>query len=215
MKLKAFNWFCALFSILAMCQLAPAKEFEIQDQPKEVLLPGKIWELLFGEDLQKARERAGALIFVPIDVRLIEKNSGVLVAPEVVIHLPKGGGEVDFAKYLTGAPGTFFVHFDFEDIAKVEKISVFFISQGRKRRLGGEVIGSGCSSIADLTQYYLKENSKEGFKVNTTEDRHVTVIGGHFIFSATKSKTNYVSMVTFLDGRAKHMMCDGFFGEAK
>jgi hypothetical protein len=214
MKLKISR--PALFlatALLCLQSWAEPKVIEIGEQPHETLISADVWKIIFGAELAKASQRAGALIFVPIEVELTEKNPGVLTYPEILLKFPKGGGDLDLAHYLTGKQGTFFVKFHFDMPKEPEAFNVLYVSQARKRKVDGAILGSGCNSILELKDFYFQENSKEGIKVNTTQARHISVLAGNFILSYMANKTTYVSKVSFLDSRSKNLMCEGFRAE--
>jgi hypothetical protein len=153
---------------------------------------------------------SGGALFVPVDVILTEKNPGVLSQSPIRIRLPRGGGAVDLAQYTTERQGSFFVRFEWPDQEGAGSIESWFVSKARKRKLGSEMWGAGCQSFFRITKGLAKAQSGEGLKVNTTRLRHLTVLGGHFIFSSRKSGQTSVSQVTFRDSRYPQYFCEGF-----
>lgn len=181
---------------------------KITESPKDFKVPTKIWELVKDKD-QKVNVDSSNQFFVPIKVFLKEKNPGVLSQPALQIEFPKGGGEVDLAKFTTGKSGTFFLNFDFEGFDYPEQLDIFFVSQAKKRRLDGLIHGTGCRKFLDLTQYFLKLKKRHDvIALNTTRQRHLTTLGGHFVFAFKKDKQIFLSKVTFKDDRAPEYFCD-------
>ena len=67
--------------------------------------------------------------------------------------------------------------------------------------------GMGCDQYADITSYFKKENSKEGFRVNTTDGRHITVLGGTFVFVVAEPEALNIALVQFQDSRLPDLTC--------
>lgn len=211
------------------------KEVKITDVPEDIHIPPGAWDLLEGkgsdskgdagkkeEGGKEAPKEAGKevkagedvklhkeIVFSELDVFMVEKNEDVLKDKAVKIHFPKGGGEIDLAQYMGKAPGSFFVGFDDPDFKDATEKKVVFVSDTRKRRLEDQVYGGGCNQFFDITEQFLKNMKEQGLKVNTTRERHVTVLGGHFLFSAIKGNTVYISQVTFKDSEHKNLFCEG------
>lgn len=156
---------------------------------------------------RKTVVKTGA-VFAGIKVLLREKNAGVLRDKKVSIELPKGGGEIDLAKYMGEKKGTFFLNFDFPEMQDASFKKVIFVSESKRRKVEDEVIGSGCNVFYDLTNSITKNFDGQGIKLNTTKDRHASVIGGHFLFSAKKEGQTIVSRVSFTDSARPELFCE-------
>jgi len=174
-----------------------AKDFVFSDTPMDFKMPTALWEKI---DQTLGKE---TLLYVPIKVKLIEKNPGVLIDPEVNYQFPKGGGEIDLSQVTRDQQGTFRVIFDLSDFEKTDDMKVYFVSEARKRRLQGDIWGAGCSKYLDVTSFVKKKMTKDGLEVNTTKFRHLTVLGGHFIFVLK----NQITQVTFTDSLHKEYFC--------
>lgn len=214
------------------------KEIKIEDIPADLKVPSKVWDLLEfkpvtaeshgeakaegggehgggekkeggGEGGEK-KEGAGGkdIVFSELSVFLVEKNDDIVKGEAVKINLPKGGGEIDLAQYITTNKGSFYVGFDFPQFAESTAQKVVFLSKARKRRIDDKVLGAGCNQFLDITTTYTKEMAKAGLKVNTVRERYITVLGGTFFFSAQKAGTTYVSQVTFKDSRYQNLFCE-------
>ena len=147
----------------------------------------------------------------PVKVTLEEKTKGVLKS-DTVFSTPNGGGIIDLKEVLTGKKGTYYVKFynqystaDTEGFTP--SLSVFFISKHKKRKIDGKMAGMGCDQYADITRYFKKENSKEGFRVNTTDGRHITVLGGTFVFVVAEPEALNIALVQFQDSRLPDLTC--------
>jgi hypothetical protein len=138
-------------------------------------------------------------------VRLVEKTPGVLVEPEIEIKFSRGGGTVDLSQFVKNQQGTFTVSFDLSEMNDPEKFKAYFISRARKRKIEGEVWGAGCHKYMDIKAFALQsEKKKNGIEVNTTRNRHDSLLGGTFFFALGQQ----VTQVTFVDSQQPQLFCD-------
>lgn len=214
---------CKSESEMTEKQVEEIKHIHIKEMGSEVKLPSKIWYLIEGIGLGTGSQAApatkkddlvgslsaGSMNFAPIKVNLREKTKGILVnGPQVFIELPVGGGDIDLSQYLKKKQGTFYVSFDFEGDSDLVNSRVYFVSRAKKRRIDDEIYGMGCRKFVDISNYYFKSIKNGQFAVNTTRNRHLTVLGGTFVF-ALKNKTQYrVTQVTFKDSLQPEYFCD-------
>lgn len=215
----------ALFAAALLCAACSdhahedIRTIEVEDIPKEVKIPQKLWDEIQGKAPAAADgETAGAaatelgdeggVLFMPVDVILEEKNEGVLKESPVRIRLPRGGGAIDLSTVVTDNPGSFYVRFEWPDVEDASTLQAWFVSKARRRKLGDEIWGTGCRKFLKITKGLQAAQKKGGIKVNTTRDRHVTVLGGHFVFSARKSTQVFAAQVTFVDPRHPDFYCE-------
>ncbi|MGE5085972.1 MAG: hypothetical protein ACM3MG_06685 [Bacillota bacterium] len=206
------------------------KEIKVEDLPDEVKIPSKAWDLLEfkaasaeGHHEAKAegesggeghKEGAGAgsgskeVTFAAVKVFLVQKNDGIVNGEAVKIELPKGGGDIDLSQYLTGNNGSFYVGFEFPDFVESTAQRVLFVSHARKRKIDDQVYGAGCNQILDITNKFMLAMKGEGLKVNTTRERHLSTIGGTFLFSAQKAGSILVAQVSFKDPKHQSLFCE-------
>lgn len=173
----------------------------IHETPQDLKVPAAVWDLL-------SEQPAPRLVFVPLRVELIEKTPGVLSRKTLEFQMPRGGGEVDLSHYVKEKQGSFYVDFDFVKNVLPENLRVFFISQNRKRKLDGVIHGSGCKSFYDVKNHLLKSSKNGGLLVNTTRMRHLSVLGGTFLFAANVGKEVHLTQVTFKDSKNRKYFCD-------
>ena len=185
-----------------------ARVIQLQEHGADFKMPSEIWDEITGATFEEAAEKNISLNYVASKVTLIEKNKDVLTDPVIQISLAKGGGTIDLSKYVTGRPGTFFVKFEFEGMEDHETFKSYFISNGKKRRLDNEIVGAGCNSYFNVSEFMSKKNPQEGLPVNTTRGRHVSVLAGHFIFSYQHAMQTYLSSVTFMDSANPELLCN-------
>ncbi len=176
---------------------------QVRQSPDEIMIPGSIWEHIYSDEKNKPH-----LTFVPLRVQMREKNPGVLSQEVSVIQLPRGGGEIDLSHFVKDKKGSFFVQFTFDKNVSPEKSFVYFVSRNRKRKVDGEILGSGCKSYYDIKKYIAKTDKAGGILLNTTRLRHLSVLGGTFIFANVIGKEVRLSQVTFTDSKNAKYFCD-------
>ncbi len=204
---------------------------KVEDLAAEIKVPTTAWDLLEGKVSGGEHHESGGgggehgggghggggapavslpkdFVFSEVSVYLVEKNDNVLKKSAYKISFPRGGGEIDLSQYAGISNGTFYVGFDFPEFTDAQDKKVLFVSKAKKRKIAEEVYGLGCNQFVDITDQYFALMPKVGIKVNTTRDRHLSVLGGHFLFSAQKGNTIYVSQVTFKDSTKNHLFCE-------
>jgi hypothetical protein len=188
--------------ILLSFQWSSAKVVEFSEFARDVKIPKQVWKEL-GEITGK-----NVITFGEVKVTLKEKNPGVLIEPEIHFRFPKGGGIIDLSNYIqTDNPGTLFVFIEVVEGVSGDGGKIFFIPQTKKRKIDGDVWGAGCNKYLDVKKFILGEGQKKGIEVNTTDFRHLSVIGGSFFIANGLE----VAQVTFQDSQQKSLFCDGFF----
>ena len=118
-----------------------------------------------------------------------------------------GGGELDLKDFVVGDKGSFFIKFSPGETKDAGQLQVYFFSQSRKRKIDDEIFGSGCNVYFDISKKWANENSKKGIKVNVTESRHISVLGGHFIFVKKLDNKLYISQVKIYDSTKPEYFC--------
>lgn len=185
------------------------KETVIEDVAQDIKIPQAAWDLLeFKSESAETATSSHDQVFAEITVVLTEKNPDILSEPTVRIKLPKGGGAIDFSRYVTGKQGTFYVKFEFADFENAVQKRVLFVSKARKRKIGGEIFGEGCNKFSDITDKYFEKMAEDGIKVNTTQQRYLSVLGGHFLFSAKRDNMIAISQVSFYHSQHQNLMCE-------
>jgi hypothetical protein len=193
------NWTLALlFSFSIYRVQAEPKVFEMTETGADIRVPNGVWKQI--DTLSAGKE---SITFAPVRVRLVEKTPQVLIEPEILIHLSRGGGEIDLSRFVNDKQGTFSVFFEFEEIKDEFQMKAFFVSQAKKRKIDDEVWGAGCHKFMDVKNFLLKGGKTKGIEVNTTRNRHVSVLGGHFVFAMNHE----VTQVTFTDSKQPQLFC--------
>jgi hypothetical protein len=156
----------------------------------------------------KTKEKT--ILYTSIKVFMKEKNSGVLKKPLMAYEFSRGGGDFDLASVMGQHSGTFYLGFEFPEFENVLQKKVFFISENRQRKVDGEILGSGCHKVLDISTQFFKQIADQGIKINTTRDRHDSIMGGHMIFLAETDKNWLMTQVTFYDSSRPDLFCKGF-----
>lgn len=149
-----------------------------------------------------------SMVFSEVSVILAQKNPGIIKGEVVKIELPKGGGNIDLSQFVTGKKGSFYVGFDFPQFEGASAKKIVFVSGTKKRKIGGQIFGSGCNQYFDISDKFLKEMKGEGLKVNTTQERYLSVMGGTFLFSAKKDNEVHLAQVTFKNSLFPSLFCE-------
>ncbi len=205
--------------------------YKVQDLAQDQKIPVTTWDLLEGRagEAEHPEEPSGhggdsgggehggsgpktysslkTTVLGEVRVFLVEKNPGILRHPAIEVIFPRGGGTLDLAKYLSGQRGTFFVGFEFQSLAAATQKKVVFLSQAKRRKIGGQIFGSGCNQFFDVTDKFIQAMTVEGIKVNTTQDRHIGVLGGTFLFAAEIGGETQVAQVRVVDSQNNKLFC--------
>lgn len=217
---------CVSLSLVACGQGAqefkPDRDVLVEDIPPETYLPVKLWNFLEGVESPDAvvkaasddahasasgddRDGVGALL-MPVHVILTEKNPGVLVAPVIRVRFPRGGGTLDLSQWVTEKPGSFYMRFDLPEAGE-DPTSSWFVSRARARKFGDEIWGAGCKKFFRLPMDLSNVSDGPGLKANTTQDRHIAVLGGTYVFGLERGRQKFVTQVSLIDSRKPHLFC--------
>lgn len=145
--------------------------------------------------------------FLAFKVYLVEKTEGVLGGENLEISYPKGGGEIDLKDYVRPGRRTFHLGFDVENEDLADKYKVFYVSGGRKRRIGGEVYGAGCHKYMEISSFFHKAMKGKGLVANTTQQRYVSFLAGTYVIGAHHEGELYLSQLTIKDSRYSELHC--------
>lgn len=208
----------AMVFLLLACktELAAWKQYHftevIANEPlSESRLPRELWNKIRGtlsEKLSKDEGR-GTLptVFVPLKVYFIEKNNGILQRGHTVVQLAAGGGELDLSDIVRDKNGSFYLAVEFLPEMENAQKRVYFLSNGKQRRIGGETVGAGCNIYFDLSKTFEQAMKKNGFLLNTSEGRHVSALAGTYFFAAAKGDKLYLSALRIKDSKRKFLQC--------
>ena len=193
-----------------------------KEEPKaEKKGEGKVETKVETEDTNTLLSADVSKEYVPIAVHLIEKkdNKGILQSHDHLLYYGAGGGILDLADFVENRRGSYYLKVDFakaktegvnENVVKdfsKEVIRVFYLSNSKRRKLGGKISGSGCSKYYDITKFFEKSMKGNGFLLNTTDHLDITALSGSFFFAAQINKTLYISQLSVKDSRFNSLQC--------
>jgi hypothetical protein len=145
----------------------------------------------------------------PLRVWFVEQDPGVLGAANHRFEFGPGGGTIDLSDLVVeGARGGFSLGAEFEKTnPSVLSRSVLFVSNSRRRESRGQILGSGCRSIFDITSYFEAEMEKQGLLLTTEGNSHASSLAGMFVFVARTAETDLVAQLTVRDSRTRFLQC--------
>lgn len=200
----------------------------VDELPEDFVVPQVVWDSMKvkapeekkeeakgGEGAEGGEAAAGAtkekpILYSSVKVILKEKNKGVLKKPVMAYDFSRGGGELDLATVIGSQAGSFFLSFELPEYENALQKKAFFVSQSRQRKVDGEILGSGCRKVLDVSTQIYKLGKDTGMKINTTRKRHDSILGGHMIFLAETEKNWFLTQVTFYDSSRMDLFCKGF-----
>jgi hypothetical protein len=195
------------YSFLSCTKAHVEEEFQIlrvEDLPQDFRVSSKIWDVTKSTD---PAIKDKPIFYGPMQIKFWQKKPGLLKDGNVIFEFASGGGGIDLSQVVNGQQGTFYVSFDMPGIEKVVKHRAYHISRSRQRKVDGEVIGTGCKKLLDLSSGIGKLNFKNEIKLNTTRDRHVSLLAGNFVFLTETDSNWIVSQVTFYDTKRQDLIC--------
>ncbi len=178
--------------------------YRIDDLPQDFRMTSKIWDVTKPTD-PAAKDKP--IFYGPLQIKFSQKSPGVLKEGNVIFEFASGGGEIDLSQVVSGQQGTFFISFDMPGVDNIINRRAFLISRSRQRKVEGEVIGSGCKTLLDLSSSLGQLNFKEQLKLNTTRERHVSLVAGHFVFLVETDKSWIISQASFYDSKRQDLIC--------
>ncbi len=183
-----------------------AHNIDVRDTPKDFKIPSAIWDRILDKEHKEEGDEP-LIVWLPVKVFLSAKRSNILIDDKIQYNLPRGGGTIDQSKNIAGDRGTFYLKFGLSEFANPSAMKVFFISNSKKRRLDGDVYGSGCNVYFDVTSALLSAQKLEGLKYNVTDNRHVSALSGHFVFVQIEKDKVSLSQVEFTDTKNRDYLC--------
>jgi hypothetical protein len=202
---------------------------DVKHSPTNVELPEKLWEKIAdiyrkivaakeaevnqaagkeGDSNSLTAEHALPTGFAPLKVFLIEKNKGILHGENYEIDFGPGGGEIDLADFVQPLNGSFYFAVEFLPEAEVEiEKHVFFLSNGVMRRNSSETVGAGCDTYFDVSHAFANAMIKDGFLLNTSDQRHVSALAGTYFFAAVQGATLQLASLTIRDSTHRSLEC--------
>lgn len=185
-------------------------EVEISESYIDTHIPKQLWEKMEEVDPNEKGSKQKSYKLSSVKLILHEKNSDVLKKSHTIFSLTRGGNVFDLQDLVGATKGTFFLQFDLPEELQDPNTKIYFISNSKKRRIGEEIIGSGCGKYFDLSKNFSTHFVKKAFPVNTTKDRHVSTLAGTFLFVLKKDDQILLAQTSFTDSKMTHLLCEGF-----
>lgn len=123
------------------------------------------------------------------------------------VNLPTGGGIIDFADLLDGSLGGFTMKMELGKRASSGTLRVFYVSGAKRRTLEDGDYGSGCEKWAELTKWFQSTASHEPIKLYATEQRHISVAAGVWVFALLDQDQLSLAALTLKDTRFPALQC--------
>lgn len=213
MKLKVLCIvLCIAFTGCTKNQDVP-KLYQIKELPSDFKIPKIIFENIQEKSSAESKTTLPVFVFLPIQVKLTGLQSGVVQDDVVQIQFPNGGGNLDLSKFLR-KQGTF----TFEIVhpttpADIELFDVVFVSNMHSREIDSELHGVGCGRAIRLKDQYDKLSHRSQLTVNTTDARHLHVIGGQFVLVYKRSNQYYLTHINVFDSKNTTLQCQSQLSE--
>ncbi|MCX7977924.1 MAG: hypothetical protein N2578_02870 [Bdellovibrionaceae bacterium] len=212
------NKYIFLITLFFLCscssqqrEFLPVGSIVYYEAPADFKIPTALWEEIlnpFGEvPSSELTKRKIVTKFTPVEIRLTELSRGVLQKKEIGISVPRGSASIDFAQFLGPERGSFALNIRWPEIENPDELRIWFFPRARQRRIDGEVYGSGCNKFYELNKKFKALMNKEGLRLNTTRDRHATVMSGHLIFVKESPPLTILGQITFTDSRRSELLC--------
>lgn len=176
------------------------------DIPPDFAVPSDIWNKIQPEGSGKGLK--AEVFFAKVEIELLEKNEGVLQESPLKMIFPKGGGKLDLNSIRGHQRGTYHFLIRSEMFNEASEKKILFWSKTKKRKIDGESFGAGCGVLLDITDKYFSELKNGGIKVNSSDLRDVSLLGGVFFITLTMPDGLYVSQVTVLDSEHPDLFCE-------
>ncbi len=143
----------------------------------------------------------------PLKVYLIERNKGVLKGQNIALSFVAGGGQLDLSEYTSNLKGSYSVAFEFMPEVEKGETRVFFLSNSVLRKMSGATIGSGCNTYFELTKSFGQAMKRDGFLVNTSDQRDVSALAGTYVFAQTIDDKIHMATLVIKDDSHRALQC--------
>ena len=206
----------------ASWKTATYTDVSVKPQSSEVKIPASLWEKLLAlvapaktpgkptPEKEGAKEKEAATpetSLEPLKVYLVERNKGVLKGQNIALSFVSGGGELNLPDYTANLRGSYYIAFEFMPDVENLDTKVFFVSNSVIRKVGGNVLGTGCDTYFDLTKRFANAMKQDGFLVNTSDQRDVSALAGTYVFAAVVDGKLHMSTLVISDDVHRALQC--------
>ncbi len=197
-------FFC---SCTAKKNAAEPQVVRVNDQAQDFSIPQQLFKNIEEELLQETKVLVPVYSYTGLQVLFTEKTAKTLTSPNLLYSLPKGGGQIDFQDVITGQ-GSFFLSFPAEQFENLPPLShLYFLSLAPKINIDSEEFGLGCGKWIDLHEKFLELNKNNFLNLNTSDNRHIFVAAGHYIFVFRKLNQVVLAQLTLVDTKNSFLLC--------
>lgn len=181
--------------------------------PKAVVKELESWYLKVQHKLNPVTstgdvEVMGSLQRQLLDLELtLTPKSGKALDRAIQFKLPTGGGEIDLADIVKGRKGGFDVRMKVSKMPENPELRLFYISGARRRKIQDEEYGAGCGKWAEMTSWFNTKMSHEALTVYATDQRHISVLAGTWLFAIVSGPELWLGTLTLTDSRNAHLQC--------
>lgn len=181
---------------------------QISEIAQDILLPKALMAEIELELNEDSKLITPVYIFVPLLAELVDKSVGVIQGSPKRISFPKGGGRLDLKDVVTGQ-GSFYLSFPADQFAKLpDLVHLYYVSQSPLKKIGNESFGLGCGKWVDIKNKFSSLKKDKFFKLNTTDQRYLYVLAGHYVFVFRENNQVYLSQLTITDSRYTNELCN-------
>ncbi len=183
----------------------PTQVIKIQSTSEDIRIPKIIFENIISDIKNESMSADPVYLFQPLDV-VIESESGQTPVVKTNYQFSNGGGVIDLKNSMAGQ-GSFYFYFppsQFEKFPPLEHL--YFINENPKQKIDQENFGMACGSWTDLQLHFADFNAKN-IKLNTTQQRHLFVAAGYYVFVFRKGNQVYLTHLHLTDSRYKNLKC--------
>lgn len=185
---------------------------QVANYAKEIAIPKDLIPIIEADLLLESKVLNPVYIFSPLQVQFTEKSIHTLKAHTLLYSFPKGGGEVDLQNIVIGQ-GSFYLSFpaeQFHDLPELEHL--YYISQSPVVEIGHENYGLGCGKWIDLKKNFANLQKNDFLKLNTTLNRHLHVLAGHYVLVFRLKNQIYLTQLTLTDSKNLNQLCPQVLG---
>lgn len=180
---------------------------------KDFKIPSKILDSIDQSILTELKSVRPVYIFSPIEVILESEDKKMIKNGGVKIEFPNGGGQLNLSDYIYGQ-GTFSIKFNKKIFEKnPELIHLYYISDSPVKSIDGEKYGLGCGKMVDLKPKYDVFISDTGLVLNTTHERHLSVLAGYYVFIFKNKNQVWLTHLHITDKNFTESLCSSAYNE--
>lgn len=148
-----------------------------------------------------------------LTVKMVESTDEVLSHPSIQVPLRRDGAIIDFKDWVQRKRGYFDLYLTLPEPLRegepYKNLKVFYVSSANQRELREQKFGAGCSKFMDVSKFYKESlGSSSGLRLNSTDQRYLSVLAGTFYFFTTEADNYYLGSISFTDSRFPKLMCE-------